>query len=243
MKRHIAAQTILLSCLLLSGPVTAAPAMDVFQVVNVGKNDSLNMRAWPSAKSKVVATLPYNAKWIASRRAPVTKEGASWREVYWNGTKGWINAKYIQFDPASTAKARERQNHRLNRNTAADQKQKKTSVASRSAPATPAGKQVTMKCGGNSPFWNIEMDVTGKNFQVSMPNNEKFKSPLYFRKWLKNKNQMVARGGQGRNKVDLLLIKTNSCTDGITTIKYPFEVEATIGSDQKVKGCCRGITR
>ena len=54
---------------------------------------------------------------------------------------------------------------------------------------------------------------------------------------------MVVNGGRGRNAVRAMLTKTNSCTDGITNIKYPFVVTATVSGNTKVRGCCRSVQR
>lgn len=243
MKRSIATSLFLIAGLLFSLPAISAPQLDVFEVKGVKQGDSLNMRAWPSSKSRIIAALPHNAKWIASTRAPIKKEGSSWRKVHWNGESGWVNTNYIKLDPASTTKARERQSHRLTNQGRNSTEKKSSAKTSTAQTQKTSGKQIVMECGGNAPFWNINMNFTGKNLKVNLRDGAPFESPLYFRQWLKNQNKMVVNSGRGRNAVRAILTKTNTCTDGITNIKYPFAVEATVSETKKVSGCCRSVTR
>ncbi len=246
MKRTLSISLLLICSFFFSSVAFSAPLLKVYQVTKVKQGASLNMRAWPSVKSRVLVALPHNAKWVASSRHPIKKGSSSWQQIHWNGETGWVNTKYLKFDAASTYKARQRQNHRLktqgntSRNAPAKTQQsaaaRKNTVAQKTT-----GKQVFMECGGNTPFWNISMNFTGKKLKVDLRDGKSFNSPLYYRKWVKGKNQMIVNGGRGRNAVRAMLTKTNTCTDGITNIKYPFAVTATVAGNRKVSGCCRSV--
>ena len=242
MKRTLLTSFLLATSLFFSSTLFAAPQLKVYQVTQVKQGDSLNMRAWPDIKSKVLVALPHNAKWVASNRSPIKKGASYWQQIHWNGVSGWVNTKYLKFDAASTLKARQRQNHRLQRQNHVSRNTPRARTAT-VASNKPTGKQVLMECGGNSPFWNISMNFTGKNLKVDLRDGKPFNSPLYFRKWETRSNKMIVNGGRGRNAVRATLVKTNTCTDGITNIRYPFAVTATVGSNQKVSGCCRSVQR
>ncbi len=244
MKRTLLTAMLLISSLFLSSFALATAQLKVYQVTNVKQGDSLNMRAWPSTKSRVVVALPHNAKWVASNRNPVKKGASNWQQIIWNGESGWVNTKYLKYDAASTYKARQRRNHRVNQQGHSSRNVTRKAPVRRVARAVvskPAGKQVFMECGGAAPFWNISMNFTGKSLKVDLRDGKKFTSPLYYRKWLKKSNKMVVNSGRGRNAVRATLTKTNACTDGITNIKYPFSISATVAGNKKVSGCCRSV--
>jgi uncharacterized membrane protein len=249
MKQLFLTSLLLISSFLFSTTATSAPLLKVYEVTNVKVGDSLNMRAWPDHKSKTILAIPHNATWVASNNKPVKKGKSTWQKIHWNGVTGWVNAKYLKYDANRTLKAKQRRDHRMkqqgisrNRNTSRHRTTVARNTTTPKAVATTAtGPQVMMECGGNTPFWNISMNFTGKSLKVNMRDGNQFDTPLYFRKWVKDKNEMVVNGGRGRNAVRAILTKTNSCTDGITNIKYPFVVTATVSGDKKVTGCCRSV--
>lgn len=217
----------------------AAPAkLKVYEVTGVKQGDSLNMRAWPNPKSRTLVALPHNSKWVASSGKPKKYGKSNWLKVHWNGDTGWVNSKYLKYDAVRTKKAIERRQHRMSKNGNA-----KKTAASRNSAATPQGKQIVMECGGNQPFWNVDMNLTSKVLKVNLRNGTSFNTPLYHRKWTQGNNTMIVNGGKGRNAVRATLTKTNACTDGITNIRYPFSVVANIGGNNKVSGCCKTVQR
>jgi hypothetical protein len=93
------------ACLLgLAAPAHATSGPGCLYVVNVAKNDALNMRSRPSAESRIVDVLvpgrhgiihldakcrPLNVSW-GNRWCPVT---------HYNGdrvTKGWVKARFVR---------------------------------------------------------------------------------------------------------------------------------------------------
>ncbi len=240
MKRLLLTQLLLISSLFFSSLAFAAPQLKVYQVTQVKQGDSLNMRAWPDLKSKVLVALPHNAKWVASTRNPIKKGSSNWQQIHWNGVSGWVNTKYLKYDAASTLKARQRSNHRAKKQGHISRNNPVRPAAKVANTPRPTGKQVLMECGGNAPFWNISMNFTGKTMKVDLRDGKAFNGKVYYRKWVTKSNKMLVNGGHGRNKVHATLTKTNACTDGITNIKYPFAVSATV-SGKKVSGCCRSV--
>ncbi len=243
-KHRFLTRLLLIGGLVFSSLAFSAPLLKVYEVTGVKAGDSLNVRAWPSPKSRVVLALPHNAKWVASSRQPIKKGNVNWQQIHWNGVSGWVNTQYLKYDSVSTKKALQRRNHRL-------QVQGKSRNVARSAPAARVAKKATvtrnskviMECGGNAPFWSVSMDFTGKRMDVDLRDGKPFNTPVYYRKWIKQSNKMVVNGGRGRNAVRATLTKTNACTDGITNIKYPFVIDATIAGNRQVSGCCRSVQR
>lgn len=213
----------------------AAPStLKVYEVTGVKQGDSLNMRAWPNPNSRTLVALPHNSKWVASSGTPKKYGNSDWLKVHWNGDTGWVNSKYLKFDPVRTKKATERHDHRIATNGTAQ----KTAANRNTAPKI-QGKQIIIECGGNEPFWNVDMNLTGKVMKVNLHNGTSFSSTLDNRKWAEGNNIMLVNGGKGRNAVKATLTKTNACTDGITKIRYPFEAVINIGGSMNVSGCCK----
>ncbi len=248
MKKQTWINILLIAGLLGINIASAAPELKVYKVTNIKQGSSLNMRAWPDTKSKILVALPHNAEWLAYSGSSTKKGSSSWKKIHWNSQTGWVNDKYLKYDPDNTAKAIERRNHRL--------KQKNQSITSRNTPqptankttiqkaaTAPKQKEVVLACGGSAPFWNIHMNLTSKKIKVNLEDGKPFTAPLYYRKWTTGKNEMRVNGGRGRNFVQATLDKTNACSDGLTNIKYPFSITATVGNTKQVNGCCRTISK
>ena len=249
MKKQTWIVILLIAGFLGVNTVSAAPELKVYEVANIKQGDSLNMRAWPNIKSTVIVALPHNAQWLAYSGSTSKKGNSSWKKVHWNSQTGWVNDKYLKYDPDKTAKAIERRDHRLkqqsktSRNTPQAVAQTASNKVATKKPTTPKQKEVILACGGNTPFWNIHMNLSSKKINVDLEDGKPFTSPLYYRKWTAGKNEMRINGGRGRNIVQATLDKTNTCRDGLTNIKYPFSITATVGNTRKVTGCCRTIAK
>jgi SH3-like domain-containing protein len=63
----------------------------IYCVTGVAKGDGLNLRAFPSASSKIKAVLPRNQCDIVL--LPYT--GGNWQKVRADGHEGWANRKYL----------------------------------------------------------------------------------------------------------------------------------------------------
>ena len=68
----------------------------IYKVTKVSTGSSLRLRAWPSTKSRIKKSLPFNAKNITetgkSKRVGRTK----WIEVRWKDNRGWVNKSYLK---------------------------------------------------------------------------------------------------------------------------------------------------
>ncbi len=74
--------------------LTAAPALADFRVVRVSGDDTLNMRAAPSANARIVRSLSFDARGVVD----LGKTSGAWRYVRYRGSRGWVHGYYIQGD-------------------------------------------------------------------------------------------------------------------------------------------------
>ncbi len=110
MKRIFNYKAIALISLSLSSLLSplAVYANDIYKVTRVGQGNSLNLRAYPSAKSTIKVAVPHNASWVVKRNSSKKVGGSVWNKVVWNKQEGWVNSKFLSFDPASTKIAQQR---------------------------------------------------------------------------------------------------------------------------------------
>ncbi|MEO8669030.1 MAG: SH3 domain-containing protein [Bauldia sp.] len=94
---------------LLLAAVTASPALATsgpgcLVVVNVARNDALNVRAAPSSSARIVDVLPPGRHGIIHLDADCTPKSQPWASrwcpiTHYNGDsvrKGWIKARYVR---------------------------------------------------------------------------------------------------------------------------------------------------
>ena len=74
----------------------AKTKITIYKVANVTSGKNLRLRAWPSPKSRIKVSLPYNAKDIIATGKKKKLGRTQWLEVFWNKNKGWVNAKYLK---------------------------------------------------------------------------------------------------------------------------------------------------
>lgn len=79
---------------LICGLSSITPTLVDFRVVRVSGDDTLNMRAAPSANSAIVRRLGFNARGVVD----LGKSKGSWRYVAYRGSRGWVHGYYIQGD-------------------------------------------------------------------------------------------------------------------------------------------------
>ncbi len=87
---------------------SSAQANDIYKVMRVGQGASLNLRAYPSSKSKIKVAIPHNASWVVKRNSSKKVGRSIWNKVVWNKEEGWVNSNFLSFDPASTKLAEQR---------------------------------------------------------------------------------------------------------------------------------------
>ncbi len=74
-----------------------------FMVVNVPRGESLNVRVSGSATSKRIANIPHNAVGVVKFPGQQVKHGrATWQKIRWNGRDGWVNTRYLKYDPITS---------------------------------------------------------------------------------------------------------------------------------------------
>ena len=74
------------------------PYKDNYTVINVDKDDTLNVREGKGAGHDKVGELPYNAQNIHLVSCNKNDEGKIWCNIQYGGLKGWVRAKYITID-------------------------------------------------------------------------------------------------------------------------------------------------
>ena len=250
--------------------VNADTKVTIFKVTKVSPQSTLNMRAWPSAKSRIKTRLPYNARDLTETGKVVTKKGAKWLEVNWQQQQGWVNARYLQktgvllhankiasrnsvatkkASPAVTRVISGSTDVTLNRpeEYAGDRyDQTLDDPTNTKVSYTEAEKQGTqnkiLSCNGKNPkYWNIKLDMSNQNIQVKFPQQSGYNVPIKYHTWASpNKLRMNIGGTKGRNIVDVNLQKTNACYNDMTQSALAYEVNATI-NDQYFSGCCQTV--
>jgi len=76
---------------------SAANKTTIFKVTKVSPQGKLQLRAYPSPKSRIKKSLPYNAKDLTETgKKKVVKGNTQWQEVNWNNTRGWVNTRYLK---------------------------------------------------------------------------------------------------------------------------------------------------
>jgi len=84
------------------GLLTTSAIAQTYQVIGVGRNDSLNVRegidrALTASQAKVVGSIPYNSKNITTTGIVARlDDGSRWREIVYKDLKGWVNVKFLE---------------------------------------------------------------------------------------------------------------------------------------------------
>ena len=68
----------------------------IYKVTKVSTRNKLQLRAWPSPKSRVKISLPYNAIDLTDTGKKKMLGKTKWLEVKWKDNQGWINAYYLK---------------------------------------------------------------------------------------------------------------------------------------------------
>jgi uncharacterized membrane protein len=237
--------SLLTACFLSSATVLATSnttskdsKIEIFDVVNIKQGNSLSMHAWPSLTSEIVVAIPHNAQSITYKGSKVKQDDTIWKKVHWNSNKGWVTAKHLQ---SSDQQSVEPTSPVFTSKTSPQATTKSTSTNKKDL--TTNKKQTILACGGSKPFWSVYMNLTNKKILVDLHDGKAFSIPLENRKWDTNNNKMKINGGQEQQAIKATLNKTNTCTDKLTSIKYPFTVDITIGTSKRLNGCCRTLQK
>ena len=90
---------IVLALILIDASLSVSYAkskITIFKVTKVSQNSKLHLRAWPSTKSRIKKSLPYNAKDLTETGKSRVIGKAKWVEVNWRNTRGWVNAHFLK---------------------------------------------------------------------------------------------------------------------------------------------------
>lgn len=64
-----------------------------YRVSGVGYNDVLNIRRWPSPKSRIVGYIPPNGEGVE-----LIRRKGRWGLIFYEGTEGWSHMGYLRSD-------------------------------------------------------------------------------------------------------------------------------------------------
>lgn len=229
----------------------------VYSVTRVAPWDSLNVRVAPGADQGIVGNIPSDGEGVVFLGDREAMNNDNWYRVAWGSLQGWVNAHYlmpVDVDAANrstiTNETAPRQAYRSGvwnnlpyeyqyPETYRNKPKSSQSVFDKPAQTAINKNGVILECGGADPFWNV--DVSDQSLLINVK-NERRSMPLLEASTLKSESigkmaKVVAQ--QGRDEVELFLVKTEQCQDGITNINYPFSVKAVINGHTSFKGCCK----
>lgn len=105
MKTQLAAAALCLAAAAgLAGPSQATTGPGCLSVVNVARDDGLNLRARPSAEARVVAVIPPDVQGVLHLDGPCAPKSVAWSSrwcpvTYYSGSgtsKGWVKARFVR---------------------------------------------------------------------------------------------------------------------------------------------------
>ncbi len=90
---------IVLALISIDATISVAYAksnITIFKVTKVSAKSKLQLRAWPSPKSRVKISLPHNAIDLTETGKKKILGKTKWLEVNWKNNRGWVNARYLK---------------------------------------------------------------------------------------------------------------------------------------------------
>ncbi len=99
MKQFMLSIFIVLALISIDATLSIAYAksnITIFKVTKVSAKNKLQLRAWPSPKSRVKVSLPYNAIDLTETGKKKILGKSKWLEVNWKNNRGWVNARYLK---------------------------------------------------------------------------------------------------------------------------------------------------
>ncbi len=228
MRKTLITTFSVLALLLSTTALTTAYAdkkITIFKVNHLTKKQKLKLRAYPSPKSRIKVSLPYNAKDIVETGKKKKVGRTIWRQVNWNKQQGWVESQYLK----KTGVLVKKSNPPTSRTTSSSSSRnviKRAKVIN--MPVTrPEDKPLQFggdrydqpvkmsasdikvaysergtkakriyKCEGNKPkTWNITMDVTNGNMRLDLPNRSSFYMPINYHEWESKSKLRMNLGG------------------------------------------------
>ncbi len=98
MKRITLSAFIVLALITIDVTISMAYAKQkttIYKVSNISTNSKLQLRAWPSPKSRVKVSLPHNAKDLVETGKEKNLGTSKWLQVSWRDNLGWVNSRYL----------------------------------------------------------------------------------------------------------------------------------------------------
>lgn len=78
-------------------------AIKTYMVVNVPQGQSLNVRSAGHANAQKTASIPHNAVGIVKfPKQVIHYKNSTWEKVRWNGRDGWVNSRFLKYDPITS---------------------------------------------------------------------------------------------------------------------------------------------
>ncbi len=99
MKKALLSTLVVLSLIsidIVNSKIYAAEKTTIYKVIRVASSAKLQLRAWPSNKSRIKISLPHNAKDLTETGKQKVTGKAKWLEVNWKKNRGWVNAHYLK---------------------------------------------------------------------------------------------------------------------------------------------------
>jgi uncharacterized protein YraI len=89
----------LLGILMAFAPVTFAQSGGTYRVVDVARNDVLNVRSGPSDSFSIVGIIPPDGTGVSI----VTGCERAWCDVSYQGVRGWVNVRFLTLENGPSA--------------------------------------------------------------------------------------------------------------------------------------------
>jgi len=99
MKQITLSILIVLALISIDATISMAYAksnITIFKVTKVSPKGRLQLRAWPSPKSRIKVSLPHNAVDLTETGKQKILGKTKWLEVNWKNNRGWVNAHYLK---------------------------------------------------------------------------------------------------------------------------------------------------
>ncbi len=198
-------------------PAQARDGVSLFNVSRVNQDDVLNIRATPDPASDKVGEIPADGQGIEATGGSMSHNGYIWREVRFNNVTGWVNGYFL----IRAAKP--------NEGTTGSTSKSKGRVFPEA-----------ISCAGTEPFWGVLIrDYLTVFDSLSEGRLELRMEPARS----STQNQSVwaidAEIVSTRRPVTALIKKVNQCSDGMSDVKYPYEIQIILKNGPVYSGCCR----
>ena len=209
---------LLLSLLMaLVLPAQARDDILLFNITRVTQDDVLNIRATPDPESDKVGEIPSNGKGIEATGGSMSHNGYIWREVRFNNVTGWVNGYFLiraaKPDDGTTGST--------------------SRLKGRVFPEA-------ISCAGTEPFWGVLIrDYLTVFDSLSDGRLELRMEPARASAQNQNIWAIDAEVVSTRRPVTALIKKVSQCSDGMSDVKYPYEIQIIMKNGPVYSGCCR----